>query len=841
MLEASIEAGRAPLHNVPEAQGELQRLSRHLLLRSSAFWILLAADIVLIPASFVIGFGFNFATLFSTQAGHFSLASSLLDWVIVCVLRDVFLAIYLLRSRSSDAEAASEHLRMVRRIATISMFYGIGRLALIDWKMSDTSSLTLLFVVSCVMLLTLSLASQMLLKSREQLEKERIRLTGPEEVPEEASDEQYSGSLTYLQTLYVLKPYFWPSTGEPSEVFCNRARAMSTWVCVAGSKGMNLCSPLFLARATNGLVLALQEKGALEIPQEVIWNLIFYAFFIFMGKALKECQELVYIKVQQAAYIEIASNTFEHLHTLSLDWHLKKKMGNVVRSMDRGISAAQSTMKYVFLYLLPTLMEAAAVAVIFVFHFNNMRLAVFLLLNLILYCYVTIKTTLWRKQFRTATTKHDNELHDRLTDSLVNYETIKYFTAEDYETTEYRSVVQKFQQMSMATQASLSFLNVVQQAIINFTLAGGMIIAAGQLLQDGGAGSVGQFVAVNAYIIQTFAPLSFLGTIYNMVINGIVDMKSFGQLLAESYDVADEPGCQILDANADSGCPMIEFRDVSFHYRRQPLARSVQHVSFSSARGSTTALVGTTGSGKTTITRLLFRFYDPLSGQVLVNGKDARAVTQKSLRQAIGFVPQDVVMFNASIEHNIKYGCIENCSHEQVQKAAEQAQMAAFIEQQPQGYDTAVGERGLKLSGGEKQRLAIARCLVKNPPIVVLDEATSALDSATEHKIQEALNILSASRTVVAIAHRLSTIRHFNEVLVLEGGQIVQRGSHDELMADDGGKYSEMWRRQVDACSAGMPIEPERESAPKAEAEPVASSPAGNGHGHGGGHGGGHG
>jgi len=360
-----------------------------------------------------------------------------------------------------------------------------------------------------------------------------------------------------------------------------------------------------------------------------------------------------------------------------------------------------------------------------------------------------------------------------------------------------------------------------------------MILACSAFIADG---SIGQFVAVNMYIVQTFAPLSFLGTIYNMVINAIVDMASFGQLLAETGDVRDDPGAKICDAKTASDCPMIEFRNVSFHYRTQPLERSIQNISFSTARGSTTALVGTTGSGKTTCTRLLFRFYDPVHGKILLNGQDVRSCTQKSVRENIGFVPQDVVMFNASIEHNIKYGCIENCSQEQVQKAAEQAQLARFIDQQPQGYETMVGERGLKLSGGEKQRLAIARCLVKNPAIVVLDEATSALDSATEVKIQEALDVLSNSRTVVAIAHRLSTIRHFNEVLVLEAGQIVQRGAHDALMADEGGKYAQMWRHQGDAGGAGLAVDADPEPAAGLAIDAI-KRPSANGHGNGHGHG----
>lgn len=265
------------------------------------------------------------------------------------------------------------------------------------------------------------------------------------------------------------------------------------------------------------------------------------------------------------------------------------------------------------------------------------------------------------------------------------------------------------------------------------------------------------------------------------------------------------------------------------------------NVSFSTKRGSTTALVGTTGSGKTTITRLLFRFYDPVSGQVLINGRDARSVTQKSLREAMGFVPQDVVMFNSTIEHNIKYGCIENCSQKQVEAAAKEAQLARFIDEQAKGYQTVVGERGLKLSGGEKQRLAIARCLVKNPPIVVLDEATSALDSKTEQKIQEALRVLSDKRTVLAIAHRLSTIRNFNEILVLEGGQIQQRGSHDQLLSDERGRYWEMWHQQASGLTDTGELEPDPISSKSIEPSPAAEPKPSNGHGNGHGHGHGHG
>ncbi|CAE8652573.1 unnamed protein product, partial [Polarella glacialis] len=384
------------------------------------------------------------------------------------------------------------------------------------------------------------------------------------------------------------------------------------------------------AAATNAIAKAI-NSGKHEITRDIWLPLVWYSLLTFLSKALKEAQSLIYIKVQQAAYIEIADTTFAHLHSLSLDWHLKKKLGNVVRSMDRGIAAAQQTMQYVFLYLVPTLVEAFAVVLIFVFHFENLRLAVFVGLNLFLYIYVTIKVTLWRKGFRAASTQKDNELHDRLTDSLINYETIKYFAAEPYERREYRSVVEKFQKFSMSVQASLSILNVGQQMIINFTLAGGMILSAVQVVQDPNP-NLGNFVAINAYIINVFTPLSFLGTIYNMVISALVDMRSFGQLLAETAEIVDKQGAPELDTTVKNGQAMVEFRKVSFNYAKQPLMRSVKEVSFQVKRGGSMALVGTTGAGKTTITRLLFRFYDVMAGQVLVNSQDVRTVTQRSLR-----------------------------------------------------------------------------------------------------------------------------------------------------------------------------------------------------------------
>ena len=783
-----MEEGRVPLAPIAEMESRRMTVCRTLLAIS------VLADACLAPVAMWSPFGFNVDVWWKDQVAAWSLDAFVADWLMIAWLRDVLMALLLFSMAACRRQANTlEDAPWCRRVVVVAFLLGLFRTSLLDWNVTDANKMFIPTISwGALSSLVMLLVSQVYVRAYNK-KTAAIEQAAASQTEAEPDTAQYSSALTFVQTVRVLKPYFWPTTGRPAEVLMNRIRALTTWACVVLSKVSNIISPIFLARATNALASALRESKP-EISAEIWWPLVEYAALVFVSKALKEAQSLVYIKVQQAAYIEIADNTFAHLHGLSLDWHLRKKMGNVIRSMDRGIQAAQSTMQYVVLYLIPTLVEALAVSLIFVFHFKNLQLAVFVLLNLIAYMYATIKVTLWRKKFRTATTKHDNDLHDRLTDSLVNYETVKYFTAEDYERKEYRSLVESFQKTSMTTQASLSMLNILQQLIVNFTLCGGMILATLRVLQDE-SHSLGDFVAVNTYIINVFTPLNFLGTIYNMVVNAIVDMKSFGQLLAETSEVQDAPNAPQLDLSV-MDVPMVVFEKVCFHYSKQPLGRAIKDVDFSIPRGGSLALVGTTGAGKTTITRLLFRFYDVVAGCVKVNGQDVRKVSQKSLRAAIGMVPQDVVLFNSTITHNLKYGNVDKATEKDIQKAAVDAQLDGFIDQQAKGYETIVGERGLKLSGGEKQRLAIARCLVKDPPIVVLDEATSALDSETEQKIQQALNILSASRTVIAIAHRLSTIRGYDEICVLQHGEIVERGNHEALLSA-GKNYSGMWKRQA--------------------------------------------
>mmetsp|Transcript_32097 Transcript_32097/g.83228 ORF Transcript_32097/g.83228 Transcript_32097/m.83228 type:complete len:806 (+) Transcript_32097:23-2440(+) len=621
-----------------------------------------------------------------------------------------------------------------------------------------------------------------------------VQLVSMAETGQAADDAQYQNEVSYRQLLRVFQPYFWPTTPPCCR---NRALALLTWVFVAGSKASNIVAPLFLASGSQALEKQLNGGGPKPFTPnaEVVVGLLMYAFLSFLSKGLKEAQSLAYIKVQQAAYVEIADRTFCHLHSLSLDWHLRKKMGNVIRSVDRGAQAAQQVMQYVFLYLFPTIAEGVAVILIFAFHFNNAALSVFCLFSLELYALVTIQVTLWRKKFRESMAKHDNEFHDRMTDSLINFETVKYFTNEEYERIRYRSAVSKYQSKSMATQASLSVLNIVQQIIVNITVGGGLLFAVWSVSR--GTMDFGSFVAVNVYVLNLFQPLNFLGTIYNMLVTAVVDMKNFGELLAETPDIVDLPGAVPL--RVAPGHAKIEFRAVHFHYRRQPTQNSLRDVSFVVPSGTTTALVGHTGAGKTTISRLLFRFYEPVSGDILLAGTNVRSVTQQSVRQSIGIVPQDVVMFNDTIEHNVRYASQDlAASDSDVMAAIEAAQLGPFIRSLESGLQTVVGERGLKLSGGEKQRLAIARCLLKNPPIILLDEATSALDSETEHRIQASLVDLRKDRTAVVIAHRLTTIRNADQIVVLDHGRVVEIGVHEELLAK-GGPYQQLWDAQLRA------------------------------------------
>ncbi|RQM29609.1 hypothetical protein B5M09_008745 [Aphanomyces astaci] len=535
--------------------------------------------------------------------------------------------------------------------------------------------------------------------------------------------------ISLVKMLMVLRPYFWPHGLN------NRVRAMSTYCFLVTSKVLNLYAPMFMARSTNALV-AKDYAGALRA-------VTLYCASILACKVLDELKSVVYLKVKQTAYVEIATMTYEHLHSLSLDWHLKK-----VR-----LFSANSVVSYMFLYLLPTILEA----------YDNLSLSL-------------------------------------TTDALINYETIKYFTNERHEIQSYSSSIQKYQSNSVAVQASLSVLNMSQASIIQATTLACLALAIPHVIRDDGRGvDIGGFIAISVYLNNLFTPLYFLGSLYNMMINAIVDMQKLSELLNVDPDITDKPFAPklSLDYEAHRNGITVEFQNVSFDYPDQNEGSGLKNVNFVIPAGTTTALVGETGAGKTTVSRLLFRFYDVHKGHVLINNQDVSGVTQLSLRKAIGIVPQDTVLFNQSVLYNIQYGNMDS-SFEQVVEAAKKAKIYDFIMQLPLTWNTMVGERGLKLSGGEKQRVAIARTLLKTPPFVILDEATSALDTVTESEIQQALTRLQTNRTMLVIAHRLSTIRHASQIVVLGKGSVLEMGTHDDLMQANG-KYAGMWKAQLES------------------------------------------
>ncbi|TDH68920.1 hypothetical protein CCR75_000274 [Bremia lactucae] len=609
--------------------------------------------------------------------------------------------------------------------------------------------------------------------------------TLPQNAASNSIEPQKPRGISFVKLVYILKPYFWPNG------VINRLRAASTYLVLILSKLANLAAPLFMASATNALVAKNSSKA--------IWDLAIFSFLMLTSKLFKELQSLIYLNVKQTAYIELATLTYEHVQSLSYDWHVQKKLGDVLRSMDRGVESANSVVSYVFLYLLPTLAESVVVIVIFTMHFELAGLSFVAFTSLVLYAYLTITITLWRKKYREASIRHDNEYHDKATDALLNYETIKYFGNERHEVEEYSKVIEKYMRYSMSAQASLSVLNATQSTIIQATVLAALALAVPHVVSDasGRRIDIGAFVAISVYLTNLFTPLFFLGGIYNMVINSVVDMKKLSELLSVESDVVDSPDAvqlRIFKNDLENGID-VAFRHVSFHYPSQLASTGVKDLTFTISRGTTTAFVGETGAGKTTISRLLFRFYDCIAGKILVNNQNIATVTQESLRDAIGIVPQDTVLFNDTILRNIKYGNL-NATFDEVVAAAKAACIYKFIMKLPDQSNTKVGERGLKLSGGEKQRVAIARTLLKNPPFVILDEATSALDTVTEQEIQDALNRLKANRTMLVIAHRLSTICNAHQIIVMQNGTIAESGTHDELLIRPNSIYARMWDAQ---------------------------------------------
>lgn len=572
------------------------------------------------------------------------------------------------------------------------------------------------------------------------------------------------------QTLQTLFPYLWRY----------KTRVLLALSCLVLAKVANVSIPLVLKQVVDGL--AANPGALLAVPVALI---LAYGLLRLASTAFGELRDAVFAKVEQGAIRRVALETFDHLHRLSLRFHLNRQTGGVTRDISRGTRGIGSLLSFMLFNILPTILEIGMVTVILVTLYD-WRFAVATIGTIVVYTVFTIVVTEWRNKTRRAMNDLDTRANVRAVDSLLNYETVKYFGNEAFEARRYDDAMGQWEKSAIRNEYSIGILNSGQSAIVAVGITVLVWLAADGVVQ--GSMTLGDLVAVNAFLIQLAAPLNILGMAYREIRQALTDMEKMFALLREEAEIRDDTTAVALDTRAAS----VEFDAVDFGYDpRRPI---LQRVSFRIPAGATVAVVGSSGAGKSTLARLLFRFYDVSGGSIRINGHDLRQLTQASLRAHIGIVPQDTVLFNDSIYYNIAYGRPE-ASREEVVAAARAAHIMDFIEQLPDGWDTTVGERGLKLSGGEKQRVAIARTLLKNPPVLIFDEATSALDSRTEKSIQEELAAISADRTTLVIAHRLSTVVEADEILVMEQGRIIERGTHRALLAL-GGSYARMWALQ---------------------------------------------
>jgi ABC-type transport system involved in Fe-S cluster assembly fused permease/ATPase subunit len=503
------------------------------------------------------------------------------------------------------------------------------------------------------------------------------------------------------------------------------------------------------------------------------------------------------------------------MHLLSLRFHLERKTGGLTRVLERGRNGIETIVRMLLLQLLPTIVEVALIVWVLLFHFD-WRYVIVIMLTVALYVGFTFYATEWRIGIRRKMNESDTDANAKAIDSLLNYETVKYFSAEEREAKRYDRSMARYEDASVKAYTSLAVLNAGQAIVFTIGLAAAMVLCAYGI--EAGTNTVGDFVMINAMMIQLYQPLNFMGLVYREIKQAVIDIEIMFSILSRKPEIEDRPGAQALKVRTGT----IRFDNVSFAY--EPARPILKGLSFEVGAGHTVAIVGPTGAGKSTISRLLFRFYDVTGGRILIDGQDIREVTQTSLRGAIGMVPQDTVLFNDTIRYNIRYGAWD-ASNAEVEEAARLARIDGFIRLSPKGYETEVGERGLKLSGGEKQRVAIARTILKAPPILLLDEATSALDSHTERDIQDALDRVAKNRTTLVIAHRLSTIVGADEILVLDQGIIVERGTHEQLLAH-GGLYASMWNRQREAQMAREILAEVEGQAPAPESEPPEEAAA---------------
>ncbi len=575
-----------------------------------------------------------------------------------------------------------------------------------------------------------------------------------------------------LRSIGRLFPYLWEFRG----------RVLVALALLVGAKLASVAVPLVLKEIIDALD---RPRPELLLPLALI---LAYGLLRFASTTFADLRDVVFARVTQRAMRRISMAVFDHLHALSLRFHLERQTGGITRDIERGARAVSSLVGYLLFRITPTVLEIAMVAGVLFVKLDWVFGAI-TLVTLAAYIGFTVTITEWRTQFVRRANTLDSQAYGRAIDSLLNYETVKYFGNEKYEAQRYDGSLAEWEDMSMKSQRSLGLLNAAQAGVIAIGVTLMVLRAANGVVA--GTLTLGDLVMVNAFLLQMFQPLSFLGVMYRQIKESITDVERMFELLQRPREIEDKPGARDLDVTAGE----VRFDHVSFAYNPD---RPILHdVSFAIPAGSTVAAVGSSGAGKSTLARLLFRFYDVGAGSITIDGQDVRHVTQDSLRAAIGVVPQDTVLFNDSIYYNIAYGR-PDASREEVIEAARAAHILDFIERLPQGWNTVVGERGLKLSGGEKQRVAIARTLLKNPAILILDEATSALDTKTEKAIQGELLEIARGRTSLIIAHRLSTVVEADEILVMEGGRIVERGRHPELLAKDG-VYAHMWALQQQA------------------------------------------
>jgi ABC-type transport system involved in Fe-S cluster assembly fused permease/ATPase subunit len=617
---------------------------------------------------------------------------------------------------------------------------------------------------------------------------------------------------TLIGTLVHLWPYIWP--GDRADL---KMRVVWSMVLLLVAKLATLSVPFTFKWAIDALTGA--DTAPVQSSNWALWLIasplimtVSYGAVRVLMAVLTQWRDGIFAKVAMHAVRKLAYRTFVHMHELSLRFHLERKTGGLTRVLERGRLGIEVIVRMVILQLVPTIVEVTLIMGVLLWQFD-WRYVLATMITVVVYMYYTYIATEWRIEIRRRMNDSDTEANTKAIDSLLNYETVKYFSAEQHEATRYDRSMERYERASVKTYTSLALLNTGQAIIFTAGLTATMLMCA--IGVRGGKNTVGDFVMVNAMMIQLYQPLNFMGMVYREIKQAIIDIEKMFGVLSRNPEVRDIPGARPLVVSTGS----IRFEDVRFSY--DPERQILKGLSFEVPAGKTVAIVGPSGAGKSTISRLLFRLYDVSGGRILIDGQDIRNVTQASLRASIGMVPQDTVLFNDTIRYNIRYGRWDATDAE-VEGAAQMAQIDSFIKMSPKGYETEVGERGLKLSGGEKQRVAIARTVLKGPPILVLDEATSALDSHTEQEIQDALEKVSRNRTSLVIAHRLSTIVGADEIIVLDQGRIAERGTHGQLLAA-GGLYASMWNRQREAQEARerLALIGDENEAPNREPPPV--------------------